>query len=84
MSKALCPQFQENPILRVEKWVMYNCTKHDCEQAEWFNASVLRTCWGMPPGGGALGYFLGGYVPPGTPNWHPVLKKNFPNIDTPF
>ena len=27
------------------------------------------------PGGGALGYFLGGYVPPRTPNWHPVLKK---------
>ena len=25
--------------------------------------------------GGALGYFLGGYVLPGTPNWHPVLKK---------
>ena len=24
---------------------------------------------------GALGYFLGGYVPPETPNWHPVLKK---------
>ena len=24
---------------------------------------------------GTLGYFLGGYVPPGTPNWHPVLKK---------
>ena len=24
---------------------------------------------------GALGYFLGGYVPPLTPNWHPVLKK---------
>ena len=32
--------------------------------------------WPQPPGGGgALGYFLGGYVPPGTPNWHPVLKK---------
>ena len=29
-------------------------------------------------GGGALGCFLGGYVPPWTPNWHPVLKKNFP------
>ena len=28
--------------------------------------------WGR---GGALGYFLGGYVPPGTPNWHLVLKK---------
>ena len=27
--------------------------------------------------GGALRYFLGGYVPPGTPNWHPVLKKIF-------
>ena len=27
------------------------------------------------PGGEALGYFLGGYVPPGTPNLHPVLKK---------
>ena len=36
------------------------------------------------PGGGALGYILGGYVPPGTPNWHPVLKRNSPKIDTPF
>ena len=34
--------------------------------------------------GGAFGYFLGGYVPPGTPNWHPVLKKISPKIDTPF
>ena len=37
-----------------------------------------------PGGVGALGYFLGGYVPPGTPNWHPVLKKFSPKIDTPF
>ena len=41
----------------------------------WTKLSMART-----PGGGrgegALGYFLGGYVPPGTPNWHPVLKKN--------
>ena len=35
-------------------------------------------------GGGALGYFLGGYVPPGTPNWHLVLKKISRKIDTPF
>ena len=34
--------------------------------------------------GGALGYFLGGYVPPRTPNWHLVLKKKSPKIDTPF
>ena len=27
------------------------------------------------PRGGALGYFLGGYVPPGNPDWHPVVKK---------
>ena len=34
--------------------------------------------------GGALGYFLGGYVPPGTPNWHPVLGKISTKIDTPL
>ena len=34
--------------------------------------------------GGALGYFLGGYVPLATPNWHPVLEKISPKIDTPF
>ena len=36
----------------------------------------------QPPGGALLGYFLGGYVPPLTPNWHPVLKKISPKIDT--
>ena len=35
------------------------------------------------PGGGDW-VFLGGYVPPGTPNWLPVLKKNSHKIDTPF
>ena len=46
-------------------------------------------------GGAALGYFLGGYVPPGTPNWHPALKKKIalklilrsgirPKTNTPF
>ena len=34
--------------------------------------------------GGTLGNILGGYVPPRTPNWHPVLKKISPKIDTPF
>ena len=34
--------------------------------------------------GGALGYFMGGHVPPETPNWHPVLKIISPKIDTPF
>ena len=34
--------------------------------------------------GGHLGCYLGGYVPPGTPKWHPVLEKISPKIDTPF
>ena len=37
--------------------------------------SKSETLGGTKPRGGALGYFLGGYVPPRTPNWHPVLKK---------
>ena len=37
-----------------------------------------------PPGGGGTWVFFGGYVPPGTPNCHPVLKKISPKIDTPF
>ena len=32
---------------------------------------------GLGGGGGAIGYFLGGYVPPGTPNWT-RSKRNFP------
>ena len=35
----------------------------------------IRTTRGGGGGGGGVGYFLGEYVPPGTPNWHPVLKK---------
>ena len=41
-------------------------------------------CHNSTPWGRDVGYFLGGYLPPGTPNWHPVLKKNSPKIDTPF
>ena len=39
---------------------------------------------GSPGGGGHLGIFFGWYLPPGTPIWHPVLKKIFPKTDTPF
>ena len=56
------------------------------------NFEFTRICMENP--GGALGYFLGGYVPPGSPNWHPVLKKILlkliprsrirPKTDTPF
>ena len=31
-----------------------------------------------PGGGGAHGFFLGGDVPPGTPNGHSFLKNKFP------
>ena len=47
------------------------------------NVYILRERYTHTPGG-TLGYFLGGYVPPGTPNWHPVLKTISPKIDTPF
>ena len=46
--------------------------------------SVQSVCLPGGGGGGALGYFLSRYVLPGTPNWHPVLKKISPKIDTPF
>ena len=48
------------------------------------NDSILSQQKSTLSPGGALGYFLGGYVPPGTPNWHPVLKTISPKIDTPF
>ena len=60
----------------------------------WPNISPLERLWNgfdsddelfmYSAPGRALGYFLGGYVPPGTPNWHPVLKTISPKIDTPF
>ena len=51
-----------------------------------FDARIVNNGSSCMPGGGggALGYFLGGYVPPGTPNWHPVLKKISLKTDTPF
>ena len=45
---------------------------------------MSRLLTGVTPWGGALGYFLGWYVPPGTSNLHPVLNKISPKIDTPF
>ena len=50
------------------------------DRAQFLTASILT----VHTPGGALGYFLGGHVPPGTPNWHPVLKTISPKIDTPF
>ena len=35
-------------------------------------------------GGGVLGYILGGYVPPGSPNLDPVLERICTQNDTPF
>ena len=54
-------------------------------QTNWRKPQILLTVKvSVHSGGGALGYFLGGYVPPRTPNWHTVLKKISPKIDTPF
>ena len=35
-------------------------------------------------GGGVLGYILGGFVPPGSPNLDPVLERICTQNDTPF
>lgn len=54
-SKAMLPQFQDNPLLLVpEKRVMYNCIEDGSEQAEWFNATVLRLAEDIPDGANAI------------------------------
>ena len=50
-----------------------NSLKNDTDDDTFDLESATQT--DIEARGGALGYFLGGYVPPGTPNWHPVLKK---------
>ena len=47
--------------------------------------SDVEACF-QPPGGGGgvLGYILGGYVPPGSPNLDPVLERICTQNDTPF
>ena len=67
----------KNRFITVDN-VAYSLKNSDFNACRW---SVFATGGG---GGGALGYFLGGYVPPGTPNWHPVLDKISPKSDTPF
>ena len=72
---------------RWKETVIENARFRFCGQTRAFRYEIvfrgIQPCF-LPGGGGALGYFLGGYVPPGTPNWHPVLKTNSPKIDTPF
>ena len=41
-SKKMLPQFRENPLLLVGKRVMHNCIEDGSDQAEWFDATVLR------------------------------------------
>ena len=49
----------------------------------WTLSKVPRQC-PVPGGGGHLGFFWVGMCRVGLPNWHPVLKKISPKIDTPF
>ena len=70
--RKVLDRVHEHSFLNNENW-----TKTEIVQ----KYDLTRRC---RPGGGALVYFLGGYVPPGTPNWHPVLKKNSAKIDSPF
>ena len=80
-----------SPVLRVWRSLLASCllSLDNVYYAGYYLIAVITepslAAVAIPGGGGgALGYFLGGYLPPGTPNWHPVLKKNSPKIDTPF
>ena len=53
-------------------------------KARFLTTLAIRKEFSFDSGGGALGYFLGGYVPPGTPNWHPVLKTFPLKLTAPF
>ena len=53
-------------------------------KASFLTTLAIRKEFSFDPGGGALRYFSGGYVPPGTPNWHPVLKKFPLKLTAPF
>ena len=58
-------------------------------ERNWYNYTVVESQHvslrrRLSPRGGGTWVFSGGYVPPGTPNWHPVLKNNSPKIDTPL
>ena len=56
-------------------------------QAQKDKKKIVALCFtppfSIPGGGGAHGYFLGGYLPPGTPKLYPVLE-NASEMDTPF
>ena len=87
LSKILCIFFLHYLFCA---WIFFSTLKdmeiHLCKTLLLYTISK----WGLvvqfaywPRGGGglgSLGYFLGGYVPPGTPNWHPVLKKFPPKL----
>ena len=71
--------FRLSMIAPVKKSVNHSRTVASMRETGW-EQQQKQVCpairqWEVNGGGGALRYFLGGYVPPGTLNWHPVLKK---------
>ena len=78
---------QQNPSNCTSEKIAFQMQSQDCaltKIAETLILSQSNQSNQSRARGGTLGYFLGGYVPPGTPNWHPVLKKISPKIDTLF
>ena len=69
--------FQLSMIAPVKKSVNHSRTVASMHETGWEQQQKqvrLRsdsTVGSERGAGGALGYFLGGYVPPGTSNWHP-------------
>lgn len=52
--KKSLSQFRENPLILVGKRVMHNCTEDGSDQAEWFDATVLRLSEEIPNGVDAI------------------------------
>ena len=89
LSKILCIFFFALFILCMD--ILFNSKRHgnsfmqNSVALHYFkmrlSGAICLLTSGVGGGGlGLLGYFLGGYVPPGTPNWHPVLKKFPPKL----
>ena len=56
--------------------LLFDLLFNNGDRTQWspIRSLIIRVI--KPGGGGGLGIFLGGDVPPGTPNWQPVRKKN--------
>ena len=61
----------------IQRQFSENISSEDDLRSRIFGTFVVKFLACLRPLGGTR-VFLGGFLPLGTPNWHPVLKKNSP------